>query len=419
MLNSVKCVSLDLSGCGESFSCATHPSGCSGSDCVAAVTWAYSNDTLDIKMAVSASTGKTNGWVVLGMSDTQSMTQTSCLDCIRNSNDNSITIGYSHNNLLVNTDLATTEGLSGMSSSHVDNELKCSVTRQAVVADAKVFDIDVQTYFVLVAYGPTADSVKWQHALNPIISDTKINLTEAISAEGSVNKLYKVHGCLMIVAWVLFASIGITVARYYKRVWGDAKMCGLDVWFPIHRICQVTAFLLTAIGFVIIFVEKGSFSEFENWTPVSARAHPFLGVIIMALTFINPTMAIFRPSATASKRYIFNWAHWGVGTLTYIAAIVNIFLGFALPSSTDMVPSWMRWLLVGFVVLHVIIELLLEFCKYSSKSRGSMNMEMKSEGEESFDDSSASHIFHKMLLAVYIIAVVGVVIAMVVIIASK
>ena len=39
----------------------------------------------------------------------------------------------------------------------------------------------------------------------------------------------------MIAAWILCASIGVVVARYYKPVWLEEKLLGEKVWFTVMQ----------------------------------------------------------------------------------------------------------------------------------------------------------------------------------------
>jgi len=73
---------------------------------------------------------------------------------------------------------------------------------------------------------------------------------------------------------------------------------------------------------------KFFFISFKNcMLQVNGRAHPIIGIVVTALTLINPIMALFRPHPGTPRRPIFNWAHWFVGTSARILAIVAIFLG--------------------------------------------------------------------------------------------
>ncbi len=40
-------------------------------------------------------------------------------------------------------------------------------------------------------------------------------------------------GSLMVAAWVLFTSMGITLARFYKDMWPKQQICGKAVWFVV------------------------------------------------------------------------------------------------------------------------------------------------------------------------------------------
>ena len=60
-----------------------------------------------------------------------------------------------------------------------------------------------------------------------------------LSSNGSL----LISGCLMIYAWIFAASIGIVVARYYKRMWPNDKHCREKVWFTVGNIVSRTLVL--------------------------------------------------------------------------------------------------------------------------------------------------------------------------------
>lgn len=45
-----------------------------------------------------------------------------------------------------------------------------------------------------------------------------------------------VPGCLMIIAWMMSASLGIIMARYYKRMWPNDQFCANKVWFSVSAL---------------------------------------------------------------------------------------------------------------------------------------------------------------------------------------
>ena len=40
----------------------------------------------------------------------------------------------------------------------------------------------------------------------------------------------------MITAWILFASLGITIARFFKNMWPNSKLCGKPLWFVVSDV---------------------------------------------------------------------------------------------------------------------------------------------------------------------------------------
>ena len=81
------------------------------------------------------------------------------------------------------------------------------------------------------------------------------NLGTVSSLTASKNLFVKLHGAFMIGAWVLFASVGMFLARYFKQDWTGAKCCKVDQWFIWHRCLMVTTWGLTIAGVILIFLE--------------------------------------------------------------------------------------------------------------------------------------------------------------------
>jgi hypothetical protein len=46
--------------------------------------------------------------------------------------------------------------------------------------------------------------------------------------------LVKLHGTFMVTAWMLIASIGLLLARYYKLTWVGHQIMGKDLWFVVR-----------------------------------------------------------------------------------------------------------------------------------------------------------------------------------------
>jgi len=101
---------------------------------------------------------------------------------------------------------------------------------------------------------------------------------------------YKVHGILMIVAWLFCLPYGIYGARF-RDVIGmgkdDAKS-GPPLWWRIHQPNQYIGVLLMIAAIVVIFVQAGPMTaEFLAGT-FSGGAHEIVGITAFALTYETP-----------------------------------------------------------------------------------------------------------------------------------
>ena len=38
---------------------------------------------------------------------------------------------------------------------------------------------------------------------------------------------------MMILAWILFASVGLFTARYMRETWEPTEICGKKAWFTV------------------------------------------------------------------------------------------------------------------------------------------------------------------------------------------
>lgn len=81
-----------------------------------------------------------------------------------------------------------------------------------------------------------------------------------------------------------------------------------------HRFFMVLVWLLTLAGFVLIFIEVGS------WTADTRNPHAILGVVTTILCFVQPLGAAMRPAPSSPRRPLFNWLHWLVGNAAHILA---------------------------------------------------------------------------------------------------
>lgn len=96
-----------------------------------------------------------------------------------------------------------------------DNKLKCSFARQKFVPNVKHYFDAHNKWYLLVARGPVSSSGDYEGHTDAAFSDNLIDFQTASNNSGSTKDqtLAKTHGCVMVVAWIFFGSIGILFAR--------------------------------------------------------------------------------------------------------------------------------------------------------------------------------------------------------------
>ncbi|KIH47342.1 hypothetical protein ANCDUO_22600, partial [Ancylostoma duodenale] len=112
----------------------------------------------------------------------------------------------------------------------------------------------------------------------PYITDKKLNMmkrgtnipappngTEAKVAEETSESsmdpqtriwLIKVHGMLMIFAWIVMVASAVLSARYLRDHFSKSAPWGLKWWFHIHRTLNIAAVPLILISTLLIFIAK-------------------------------------------------------------------------------------------------------------------------------------------------------------------
>ncbi|CAL1530743.1 unnamed protein product [Lymnaea stagnalis] len=345
--------------CGKKKGCY---SNCKNDECDLLLSWAPKADNFEITLkSKTSSTG--NKYIALGFSSAAKMSDASVVACTvyqgivdafisKNS-------GYS-NTLLPNPK----EGISNVSGTYVDGFLQCTFTRvTSSPSNSEIYDL-TKPWNLITARGTSGQDghLTAHDGSNRFFTSSQIDFRDTsvdISLETSDYPLIKAHGCLMVIAWMISASIGLGFARFLKPLWPEYMPCGLKVWFAVHRGTMVLAFLLGCAGFILVFVEVQDYSEIvgEDYK----KAHPILGIITTSLLVINPFMSLLRCAPDHPRRPIFNWAHRSVGTIAHILSIITITTGLYLPkaqvdSSTGLTVMivYASWHLVFFLAMSLL-----------------------------------------------------------------
>ncbi|XP_074603682.1 putative ferric-chelate reductase 1 homolog [Brevipalpus obovatus] len=233
-----------------------------------------------------------------------------------------------------------------------DDWFKCSwIQKGRTVYAGTSFDIVRTPYHLLLARGPIRNNQIRYHD-EKLASSQPIRLQSigTVIASSAVPYLIKLHGSLMLIAWMGFVSVSIMIARHYKSSWSNQTVCGVKIWFALHRALMVCAILFMILGMTSVFIHVG------GWR--ANNPHQFLGAMANFLMILQPIGALFRCSPEHPKRETFNWVHWFCGNLAHILALSAIFFSATLQSIK--LPAAFLWSTVVFVVTHVIVHLIMQ-----------------------------------------------------------
>ncbi|XP_066596547.1 putative ferric-chelate reductase 1 homolog isoform X2 [Prorops nasuta] len=348
-------------GCGTTKTCFGVPEECwQTKNCNALVTVLVRGERFLFEML-----GRGAKYIAVGLSRDQSMGNDSVVECTNEGGQ--IGLHMSWNNGKSNTRIPTPSDSIQLESSAIrDDVITCSFWRaKTTVVQGQRFDLANTQYYLLLASGSSlkANGIGYHDVLREPTGESKF-LSDVSSFKASNNLLIRVHGALMLAAWIGTASVGILLARYYRQTWVSSQLCGKDHWFAWHRFFMVLTWLMTISSFVIIFVELGDWS--------SQTIHASVGLATTILCFIQPFMAAMRPHPGAPRRSLFNWTHWFIGNAAQICGIIAIF--FAVRLSKAKLPEWVDWVLVAYVVFHVLTHLVLTFLGCASDRQASQRV---------------------------------------------
>lgn len=151
----------------------------------------------------------------------------------------------------------------------------------------QVFDLLNQRHHLLIAGSTLLRGVLvGPHGpANRAVSGEKYWLSDPREVQkSSLSPLLLTHGSFMIVSWIGLTSIGVVIARYFKTSWKQT-IFGKDSWFVWHVCCMFLTWMLTLIGFILIFVDVG------QW---SLSVHSVMGCVVFALVSLQVIGAAAR-----------------------------------------------------------------------------------------------------------------------------
>ncbi|VVC86910.1 unnamed protein product [Leptidea sinapis] len=196
-----------------------------------------------------------------------------------------------------------------LESSTIDGKLYCKFRRDTVSkVMGQTFDLARNKYNLMVVSG---DSMK--------ATGEPLALSTVGTAAASSKLLLKLHGSFMIAAWIGTASLGILLARYFRKTWVGKTFGGKDIWFANTDGGDVA----TDRGRVHPDSSGGGRLDWYWRQPSRDYGDCYSG-------------AYFRPHPGTNKRPIFNWAHWLLGNSAHILGTSTFSLPLYSPASRSI-----------------------------------------------------------------------------------
>ncbi|XP_047539509.1 putative ferric-chelate reductase 1 homolog isoform X1 [Vanessa atalanta] len=365
-------------------------------------------------------------YVATGLSLDNKMGDDSAMECVRNDNGRiNLFTSWTYPKVepYVRRSDSPQDIVQLLESSMIDGKLYCKFKRDTVsTVKGQTFDLANNMYNLMVLAGDSmkdADRVGF-HNVGYESTGAALRLSAPGAAAGASRVLLRLHGCCMLAAWLGAASLGIVLARYFKKTWVGKTLGGKDIWFAYHRILMVLTWVLTMAGFILILIDVG------GWQTTGDNPHAITGIVTVVLCFIQPIGAFFRPHPGTKHRPLFNWLHWLVGNSAHILGIATIFLAVYLQKA--QLPPWSVFILAAYVVFHVLAHIVLSLTVCVSEGRisnGRVNsFPMKdmlghSRQVTAVDRSSDApfSVFRKHLLGVYAPIILLFVVAMICLVA--
>jgi len=223
------------------------------------------------------------------------------------------------------------------------NMVTCEFQRKLVTDDANDQPLDKEVYLLYATGNGDANKPqyhKFKGTTNSTIDVAKCVRTESTNEQGQCSqytnsKLYRIHGFLMMLAWMLMLPFGIflgaTKDAFNQRK--EIKTCcdqTLQFWRAIHRPLQVSGVIVMLIAFIIIFIANNTAKRAHM-----VYLHHFLGVItfvLAILAMLQPIMEKLRKLGQTDKQkhtidLIWRTIHAVSGYGSQILAFTTVYLG--------------------------------------------------------------------------------------------
>ncbi|CAO1330498.1 unnamed protein product [Diamesa serratosioi] len=341
-------------GCSETKTCFGLPNGCLlTKNCISLGAVIYEKDSRFIFEMISSNRA---AFIAMGLSTDRLMGDDLAIECVNEGASGIVkayvSLTFKGNEIAGSNRSKVNQNIINLlESRYEDGRVYCRVELDNFyVVDGNRFDLVNEKYYLLLVSGTSLriGSVGF-HDINFEPSAESLKLTEVSEVKGRTRTWYKIHGCLMVFAWIGTSTVGIIVARYFKKTWVGSQMFGKELWFVAHQFCMGTTVILSIIAFTIIFIDVGEY--LTNY-------HALLGTATFAFCLLQPIAGLLRPSPSHRFRKYFNIAHFTFGNVTHLMAFVTIILAVTSLKRPEL-PEWTIYILIASFVVYIVLHIVL------------------------------------------------------------
>ncbi|KAH3696358.1 hypothetical protein DPMN_083822, partial [Dreissena polymorpha] len=277
---------IDVTDCGSKKGCYRMPEGCREIECEYIVTWRNINaGTTEFEMS-AITDGFNDRYFALGLSTDIYMGDDLVFECVHNHTSGRVEV-FQSINYKDNTNkrlIKPKDGLLSEEGSYNNGRLRCRFRRDNRVNNEELtnYGLISRPWRLLMARGPSHRGNILPHDIVvghlPLASPEEVSLDVGADITGRARyHLVKAHACLMLLAWIFFAPIGLIWMKYYTTMWPNSRFLGQKYWLVTHFNCTVWVVILVIISVILIFIEAGGWSYFHE---LPQKAHPILGIIV-------------------------------------------------------------------------------------------------------------------------------------------
>uniref|UniRef100_T1K3P6 Cytochrome b561 domain-containing protein n=1 Tax=Tetranychus urticae TaxID=32264 RepID=T1K3P6_TETUR len=255
---------------------------------------------------------------------------------------------------------------------------------------SRSFSILDNRYHILLANGPLNDDGSIAYHDERSSSPNPVSLQSVGIVDTTTPTLIRLHGSLMTITWVGIVSLAIIIARHYKESWDEKTMCGVKIWFILHRSLMILAIIFTILGIIALFGHAG------QWHGNSS--HQYLASHIVIYVAIHLMMQC-HSAIISSKKRVIEEAHESLKSYAVTST--------SSPSPASRVGEGFRQFMLGLYVVIITVSTAILVLSIILQSNETQQQSMKNHGHFLFQlsellFSSPMYRFEPLILSSFI-----------------